>query len=96
MNNPSSEINEKICEYCGSKRTYMAVTKNGTSYPKWNCNPCNENSMICGKCYKNLLYHKVLPLSHVRRGIRMKRIADQIYFQYENNIADQKIKGLNT
>jgi hypothetical protein len=76
--NPSDNVNEKKCEYCGTDRTYIAVTKNGTPYPKWNNNPFKENTLICSKCYRNLLYHKILPPSHVRRSIRMERVANQI------------------
>lgn len=59
--NPSDNVNEKKCEYCGTDRTYIAVTKNGTPYPKWNNDPFKENTLICGKWYRNLLYHKILP-----------------------------------
>lgn len=34
-----SNPSEKKCEYCGTDTTYIAVTKNGTPYPKWNSNP---------------------------------------------------------
>jgi hypothetical protein len=33
MNNTSSNANENRCEYCGTDKTYIAVTKNGTPYP---------------------------------------------------------------
>jgi hypothetical protein len=72
------DTKERKCEYCGSDRTYMAVTKNGTPYPKWNNNPFKEDSRICGRCYRNLLYHKALPPSHARRAIRIGRIAKRV------------------
>lgn len=78
--NISSNPNERRCEYCGSDTTYIAVTKNGTPYPKWNNNPFKEDSQICGKCYRNLLYHKALPPIHVRRSIRMDRIAKRVCY----------------
>jgi hypothetical protein len=34
LNNSSNNPNEKICEYCGSNKTYNAFTKAGTPYPK--------------------------------------------------------------
>jgi DNA mismatch endonuclease (patch repair protein) len=80
-NNSLDNTNGKKCEYCGSDKTYMAVTKNGTPYPKWNSNPFKENSQICGKCYRNLLYHKALPPIPVRRSIRMDRIAKRVCFK---------------
>jgi G:T-mismatch repair DNA endonuclease (very short patch repair protein) len=71
----SNYTHERRCKYCGSDKTYIAFTKNGTPYPKWNNNPFKENTVICGKCYKNLLYHKSLPPIHVRKSIRIVRIA---------------------
>jgi hypothetical protein len=54
-NNSLNNSNEKKCEYCGSYKTYMAVPKNGTPYPKWNNNPLKEDSQICGKLYWKVL-----------------------------------------
>jgi len=34
-NNPTDNNNEKKREYCGSDKTFMDVTKNGTPYSKW-------------------------------------------------------------
>jgi hypothetical protein len=34
-NNLTGNNNEKSCEYCGTDKTYMAVTKSRTPYPKW-------------------------------------------------------------
>jgi DNA mismatch endonuclease, patch repair protein len=90
--NPSDKVNEKKCEYCGTDRTYIAVTKNGTPYPKWNNNPFKEDSLICGKCYKNLSYHKALPPIHVRRGIRKNRIAKRICYKCGRKTTTQKSK----
>lgn len=81
LKKPSSNPNEKRCEYCGTNTTYIAVTKNGTPYPKWNSNPFKEDSQICGKCYRNLLYHKTLPPIHVSRSIRMDRIAKRVCYK---------------
>jgi len=75
MNNPTSNTDEKKCEYCGANKTYIAVTKRGTPYPKWNSNPYKENTWLCGKCYRNLVYPKALPPIQVRKSIRMDRIA---------------------
>ena len=91
-NNLSGITNEKRCEYCGSDMTYLAVTKNGTPYPKWNSNPFKENTLICGKCYRNLLYHKALPPSHVRRGICKERIAKRVCHQCGCKTTTQKSK----
>ncbi|MFZ0557149.1 MAG: hypothetical protein WAM26_17850 [Nitrososphaeraceae archaeon] len=65
MNNPSSNPNEKKCEYCESDKTYTAVTKGQTPYSKWNNNPFKEGSWICGRCYRHPLYRKDLPPIHV-------------------------------
>jgi very-short-patch-repair endonuclease len=85
--NPSDE---KKCEYCGSDKTYLAVTKRGTPYPKWNTNPFKEDSWICGRCYRNLLYHKVLPPSQVRRRIRIARIAKRVCHRCGGKTSTQK------
>jgi DNA mismatch endonuclease, patch repair protein len=92
MNNPSSNTDEKKCEYCGANKTYIAVTKKGTPYPKWNSNPFKENTLICGKCYKNLLYHKALPPIHVRRSIRVDRIAKRVCHNCGGKTTTQKSK----
>jgi hypothetical protein len=92
MNNPSSNSIEKKCDYCGSDKTYTAVTKGGTPYPKWNSNPYKEDTWICGKCYRNLLYHKALPPIHVRRSIRMDRIAKRICYKCGGKAPTQKSK----
>lgn len=52
-NNPSSNTDEKKCEYCGADKTYIDVTKKGTPYPKWNSNPFKEDTWICGRCYRD-------------------------------------------
>jgi hypothetical protein len=73
MNNPSSDTDEKKCEYCGADKTYIAVTKRGTSYPKWHSNPYKEG-WICEKCYRNYLFLKPYPLtSFHRHKIRKER-----------------------
>lgn len=90
--NPLEDTNERKCEYCGSDRTYIAVTKNGTLYPKWNNNPFKENTVICGKCYRNLLYHKALPPLHVRRSIRIDRIATRTCYECGGKTTTQKSK----
>jgi len=92
MNNPSSKPNEKKYEYCKSDKTYTVVTKNGTLYPKWNSNPFKENTWICGKCYKNLLYHKALPPIHVRRSTRMDRIAKRVCHKCGGKTTTQQSK----
>jgi hypothetical protein len=91
-NNLVGDSEEKRCELCGSNRTYIAVTKNGTYYPKWNSNPFKEDSLICGRCYRNLLYHKALPPSHVRRGIRIARIAKRTCHKCGGKTTTQKSK----
>ena len=91
-NSLSGNTSERRCEYCGNDRTYMAVTKGGTSYPKWNNNPFKEETWICGKCYKNLLYHKALPPIHVRRSIRMDRIAKRVCYKCRGKTTTQKSK----
>jgi DNA mismatch endonuclease (patch repair protein) len=90
-NNLSGTTNEKRCEYCGGK-TYIAVTKEGTPYPKWNSNPFKENTLICGKCYRNLLYRKALPPIHVRRKIRKDRIAKRICYKCGGKTNTQESK----
>jgi len=59
--------NEKKCEYCRSNKTHLAVNEEGTTYQKWNSNPYKENTWICGKCYRNVLYLKTHPLTYVHR-----------------------------
>jgi hypothetical protein len=95
-NNPSSNPNEKKCEYCGTDRTYIAVTKNGTPYPKWNSNPFKEDSWICRRCYRNLLYHKAFPSIRVRRSIRIDRIAKRVCHKCGGKTNTQKSKTLHT
>lgn len=85
-------IDIKKCEYCGSEKTYVAITKNGTPYPKWNTNPFKENSSICGKCYRNLLYHKALPPIHLRRSIRIDRVAKRVCFKCGGKTTTQQSK----
>jgi DNA mismatch endonuclease, patch repair protein len=92
LNNPSSNPNKKECEYCGTDRTYIAVTKRGTPYPKWNNNPYKEDTWICGKCYRNLLYHNALPPIHVRRSIRIYRIARRVCHKCGGKTTTQKSK----
>jgi DNA mismatch endonuclease (patch repair protein) len=84
------DIKERKCEFCGADRTYNAVTKSGTPYPKWNKNPFKEDSSICGRCYKNLLYHKALPPNHIRRSIRIERIAKRICHNCGGKSTSQK------
>jgi hypothetical protein len=86
----TSSTNEKRCEYCGSDKTYLAVTKAGTPYPKWNSNPFKEDSSICGRCYRNHLYHKALPPSHARRSIRIDRIAKRVCHKCDGKTSTQK------
>ena len=83
---------EKRCEKCGTDKTYMAVTKNRTSYPKWNSNPFKENSWICGRCYRRLLRRKALPPIHVRKGIRIARIAKRVCHKCGGKTNTQKSK----
>jgi hypothetical protein len=92
MNNPLKNTSEKRCEYCRSNRTYIAVTKNGTRYPKWNGNPFKEDSSLCGRCYRHLLYQKALPPIHVRRGIRIARIAKRVCHKCGGKTTAQKSK----
>jgi very-short-patch-repair endonuclease len=70
----------------------MAVTKGGTPYPKWNNNPFKGDSWICGRCYRHLLYRKALPPSHVRRGIRIARIAKRVCHKCGGKTTTQKSK----
>jgi NUMOD3 motif len=93
MNDSSNNSDEKKCEYCGTDKTYIAVTKNGTPYPKWNNNPFKEDSKICGKCYKNLSYHKALPPLHIRRGMRIARIAKRVCYKCGGKTSTQKSKS---
>ena len=58
---------EKKCKYCGSNKTYLAVNEEGNTYQKWNSNPFKNDTWICGKCYRNLLYLKTHPITFVRR-----------------------------
>lgn len=90
--NPLDNTTETKCEYCSSDRTYIAVTKNGTPYPKWNNNPFKANTVICGKCYRNLLYHKALPPIHVRRSIRIGRVAKRVCHNCGGKTTTQKSK----
>jgi very-short-patch-repair endonuclease len=92
MNNPSSNTDEKKCEYCGANKTYIAVTKKGTPYPKWNSNPYKENTWLCGKCYRNLLYHKALPPIQVRKSIRLDRIAKRVCHKCGGKTTTQRSK----
>jgi G:T-mismatch repair DNA endonuclease (very short patch repair protein) len=92
MNNPSSNTDERKCEYCGANKTYSAVTKRGTPYPKWNSNPYKENTWLCGKCYRNLLYHKALPPIQVRKSIRMDRIAKRVCHKCGGKTTTQRSK----
>ena len=91
-NSLSGNTNERRCEYCGNDRTYMAITQGGTPYPKWNSNPFKEETWICGRCYKNLSYHKALPPIHVRRGIRIARIAKRDCHNCGGKTSTQKSK----
>ena len=91
--NPLDDTNERKCEYCGSDRTYIAVTKNGTPYLKWNNNPFKESTVICGKCYRNLLYHKALPPIHIRRSIRIERIVIRTCYECLGKTTTQKSKA---
>jgi hypothetical protein len=89
-NSLSGNTNKRRCEYCGNDKTYMAVTKGGTPYPKWNSNPFKEETWICGRCYRHLLYRKALPPSHVRRGIRIARIAKRACYKSGGKTSTQK------
>jgi hypothetical protein len=91
-NSLSGNTSERRCEYCGNDRTYMAVTKGGTPYPKWNSNPFKEETWICGKCYRNFLYHKALPPIQVRRSIRINRIAKRVCHKCGGKSITQKSK----
>jgi very-short-patch-repair endonuclease len=88
----SRDTKEKKCERCGSHKTYMAVTKNDALYPKWNKNPFKEDSWLCGRCYRHLLYQKALPPIHVRRGIRIARIAKRVCHKCGGKTITQKSK----
>lgn len=90
INNLSSNTDEKKCDYCGADKTYIAVTKKGTPYPKWNSNPNKENTWICGKCYRNFLYRKALPPIHIRRSIRIDRIAKRDCYECGGKTTTQK------
>lgn len=70
----------------------MAVTRRGTPYPKWNNNPFKDDSWICGRCYRNLLYHKALPPIHVRRSIRTERVAKRVCFKCGGKTTTQQNK----
>ncbi|MPZ08172.1 MAG: DUF559 domain-containing protein [Nitrososphaeraceae archaeon] len=89
-NSLSGNTSERKCERCGTDKTYMAVTKGGTPYPKWNNNPFKEDSWICGKCYRHLLYRKALPPSHVRRGICIARIGKRVCHKCGGKTTTQK------
>jgi DNA mismatch endonuclease (patch repair protein) len=91
--NLSDDTNKKICEYCGSDKTYMAVTKRGTLYPIWNFNPYKEDSCICGKCYRHLLYRKALPPIHIRKANRIARIAKRVCFKCGGKTITQQSKN---
>jgi DNA mismatch endonuclease, patch repair protein len=92
INNPPSNSDERKCHYCGADKTYIAVTKIGTPYQKWNINPFKEGTWICGKCYRNLLYHNALPPIHVRRSIQMSRISKRICYKCGSKTLTQKSK----
>jgi len=91
-NSLSGNTSERKCERCGTDKTYMAVTKGGTPYPKWNNNPFKEETRICGKCYRNLLYHKAFPPIQVRRSIRINRIAKRVCHKCGGKTTTQKSK----
>jgi hypothetical protein len=63
---------EKKCKYCGSKESSLAVNEEGNTYQRRTRNPYEEDSWICGKCYRNLLYLKARPLTYFRRR-KLKR-----------------------
>jgi len=88
--------NEKKCEYCRSNKAHLAINEEGIIYQKWNSNPYKEDTWICGKCYRNLLYHNALPPIHVRRSIRMDRVAKRICFKYGDKTIAQKSKTFYT
>lgn len=90
MDNLPDNTNEKRCDYCGSDKTYIAVTKNGKPYLKWNTNPYKEDSSICGRCYRHLLYQKALPPIHLRRSIRIVRIANRVCHKCGGKTSTQK------
>jgi DNA mismatch endonuclease, patch repair protein len=92
-NNLVDDSKEKRCELCGSNMTYIAVTKNGTRYPKWNSNPFKEDSSLCGRCYRHLLYQKALPPIHVRRSIHIARIAKRTCHKCGGKTTTQKSKA---
>ena len=78
-----------------SDKTYPAITKNGTPYPKWYNNPLKEDSRICGKCYKNLLYHKTLPPRQVRKRIRIEKMARRVCHSVRGKATTQKSKTIS-
>lgn len=94
MNNLSTNTDEKKCEYCGTNKTYITVTKKRAPHPKWNNYPFKEDIWICGKCYRYLLYHKALLPSHVRKGLRKARIVRRICHKCGGKIVAQKSKTL--
>jgi len=94
-NNLVKDSNEKRCELCGADRTYIDVTRNGTPYPKWNSNPFKEDSSLCGRCYRHLLYQKALPPIHVRHSIRIARIAKRVCHKCGGKTNTQKSKTSN-
>jgi len=87
-NSLSDNTSERKCESCGTDKTYMAVTKGGTPYPN------KEYSWICGRCYRHFLYRKALPPIHVRRGIRIARIAKRVCHKCGGKTTIQKSKTL--
>jgi hypothetical protein len=73
-NSLSGNTGERKCESCGTDKTYMAVTKGGTPYPKWNNNLLKEDGWICGRCYRHFLDRKALPPIPVRIARIAKRV----------------------
>jgi hypothetical protein len=90
MNSPSSNPDEKKREYYGTDRTYLDVTKKGTTYPKWNSNSLKQDTWIRGKCYRNLRYHKNIPPIHVPISIHVNLIAKRTCLQCGRKITTQK------
>jgi uncharacterized protein with PIN domain len=56
------------CLYCGSNKSDIATNEERTKYPRWNRNPYERGTWICGKCYRNYLYLEARPLTSFRRG----------------------------
>jgi ribosomal protein S27AE len=51
MNNQLSHFNKRKCHRCGSDKTSVTVTEEGTAYPIWHSNSSKVDIWLCGKCY---------------------------------------------